>query len=132
MVSMVSHVGGIYLKNMIAQYWKDREATELIDGVAPFVIAEQDKATIREHIVEAVIHAPELIRYRLNILGPRPEVVRPVLTCNTSITTCIKKAYVLVRMARHKITNIKTLHSSEVFAYVAVMSSGNMVSIYLC
>ena len=132
MVSMVSHVGGIYLKNMIAQYWKDREATELIDGVAPFVIAEQDKATIREHIVEAVIHAPELIRYRLNILGPRPEVVRPVLTCNTSITTCIKKAYVLVRMARHKITNIKTLHSSEVFAYVAVMSSGNMVSIYIC
>ena len=129
---MVSHVGGIYLKNMIAQYWKDREATELIDGAAPFVIAEQDKATIREHIVEAVIHAPELIRYRLNILGPRPEVVRPVLTCNTSITTCIKKAYVLVRMARHKITNIKTLHSSEVFAYVAVMSSGNMVSIYLC
>ena len=98
---MVSHVGGIYLKNMIAQYWKDREATELIDGVAPFVIAEQDKATIREHIVEAVIHAPELIRYRLNILGCRAEVVRPVLTCNTSISTCIKKAYVLVRMVRH-------------------------------
>ena len=97
---------------MIAQYWKDREATELIDGVAPFVIAEQDKATIREHIVEAVIHAPELIRYRLNILGPRPEVLSPVLTCNTSISTCIKKAYVLVRMAQHKITNIKTLHSS--------------------
>ena len=116
---------------MIAQYWKDREATELIDGVAPFVIAEQDKATIREHIVEAVIHAPELIRYRLNILGCRAEVVRPVLTCNTSISTCIKKAYVLVRMAWHKMTNIKTLHSSEVFAYVAVMSSGNMVSIIL-
>jgi len=28
-------------------------------------------------------------------------------------------------------TNIKTLHSSEVFSYVAVMSSGNMVSIYI-
>ena len=47
---------------MIAQYWKDRDPSELIDGVAPFVIAEQDKATIRENIVEAVIHAPELIR----------------------------------------------------------------------
>lgn len=59
---MIAHVGGIYLKNMIAQYWKDRELSELIDGAVPFVIAEQDKATIREHIVEAVIHAPELIR----------------------------------------------------------------------
>lgn len=59
---MIAHVGGIYLKNMIAQYWKDREPSELIDSAVPFVIAEQDKATIREHIVEAVIHAPELIR----------------------------------------------------------------------
>lgn len=55
--------GGIYLKNMIAQYWKEREPSELAEGVAPFIIAEQDKATIRENIVEAVIHAPELIRY---------------------------------------------------------------------
>ena len=47
---------------MIAQYWKDRDPSELIDDAPPFVIAEQDKATIRENIVEAVIHAPELIR----------------------------------------------------------------------
>ena len=72
---MIVHVGGIYLKNMIAQYWKDREPSELIDGDAPFVIAEQDKVTIRENIVEAVIHAPELIRYVLNTLGCRPEVL---------------------------------------------------------
>lgn len=55
-------IGGIYLKNMIAQYWKEREPSESVDGAVPFVIAEQDKATIRENIVEAVIHAPELIR----------------------------------------------------------------------
>lgn len=72
---MIALIGGIYLKNMIAQYWKDRDPSELIDGVAPFVIAEQDKVTIRENIVEAVIHAPELIRYGLNTLGRRLEVL---------------------------------------------------------
>ena len=56
---------------MIAQYWKDRDPSELTDDAAPFVIAEQDKATIRENIVEAVIHAPELIRYWLITLGCR-------------------------------------------------------------
>ncbi|KAL9955530.1 hypothetical protein ACROYT_G036866 [Oculina patagonica] len=59
--------GGIYLKNMIAQYWKEREPSESVDGAVPFVIAEQDKATIRENIVEAVIHAPELIRIQLTV-----------------------------------------------------------------
>ena len=48
---------------MISQYWKERDQTELVDGVPIFVISDQDKATIRENIVEAVIHAPELIRY---------------------------------------------------------------------
>ena len=47
---------------MIAQSWKDRDPSELVDGVSVFVIADQDKATIRDNIVEAVIHAPELIR----------------------------------------------------------------------
>ena len=94
---MITLIGGIYLKNMIAQYWKDREPTELIDGAAPFVIAEQDKVTIREHIVEAVIHAPELIRYGLNTLGHRAEVLSLVLTCDASINTStrVKEAYAL-------------------------------------
>lgn len=48
---------------MISQYWKDRDPTERVDGLPVFVISDQDKATIRENIVEAVIHAPELIRY---------------------------------------------------------------------
>ena len=59
---MIVYAGVIYLKNMIAQYWKDRDRSELVDGSSAFVIVEQDKATIRENIVEAVIHAPELIR----------------------------------------------------------------------
>ena len=62
MVSFVVIAGGIYLKNMISQYWKERDPSELVDGVPMFVIADQDKATIRDNIVEAVIHAPELIR----------------------------------------------------------------------
>lgn len=59
---MIAFVGVIYLKNMIVQYWKERDPSELVDTSAAFVIVEQDKATIRENIVEAVIHAPELIR----------------------------------------------------------------------
>lgn len=59
---MIAFVGVIYLKNMIVQYWKERDPSELVDTSATFVIVEQDKATIRENIVEAVIHAPELIR----------------------------------------------------------------------
>ena len=59
---MIAFVGVIYLKNMIVQYWKERNPSELVDTSATFVIVEQDKATIRENIVEAVIHAPELIR----------------------------------------------------------------------
>lgn len=59
---MIAFVGVIYLKNMIVQYWKERDPSELADTSASFVIVEQDKATIRENIVEAVIHAPELIR----------------------------------------------------------------------
>ena len=60
-MKFITLVGGIYLKNMISQYWKERPP-ELADGVPQFVIPDQDKATIRDNIVEAVIQAPELIR----------------------------------------------------------------------
>lgn len=63
----VRQSGVIYLKNMIVQYWKERDPSELADTSAAFVIVEQDKATIRENIVEAVIHAPELIRIQLTV-----------------------------------------------------------------
>ena len=44
------------------QHWKERDASEFPRGEAPFVISDQDKAKIRENIVEAVINAPDLIR----------------------------------------------------------------------
>lgn len=59
--------GVIYLKNMVSQYWKERDRPELADSGAYFVISAQDKSTIRENIVEAVIHAPELIRLQLTV-----------------------------------------------------------------
>ena len=54
--------GVIYLKNMIMQYWKERNPADFREGEVPFTISEQDKVIIREHLVEAVIYAPELIR----------------------------------------------------------------------
>ncbi|XP_015762265.1 PREDICTED: importin-7-like [Acropora digitifera] len=63
----VRQSGGIYLKNMVSQYWKERDRPELADSGAYFVISAQDKSTIRENIVEAVIHAPELIRLQLTV-----------------------------------------------------------------
>lgn len=61
----VRQAGVIYLKNMVAQYWKDAdyEAGEQI----PFHIHEQDRAMIRESIVDAVVHAPDLVRVQLAV-----------------------------------------------------------------
>lgn len=51
--------GVIYLKNLITSNWADREGD---NGPVEFSIHEQDRAMIREAIVDAVVHAPELIR----------------------------------------------------------------------
>ena len=55
--------GAIYLKNLISQSWQDRE----VEGgqQLPFAIHEQDRALIRDSIVDAVVHAPDLIRTQL-------------------------------------------------------------------
>ncbi|KAH0535773.1 importin-7 [Cotesia glomerata] len=58
----VRQAGVIYLKNLIVSNWADREPE---NGVAPFNIHEQDRAMIRDSIVDAVVHAPELIRIQL-------------------------------------------------------------------
>ena len=54
--------GVIYLKNMVMQFWEDREAAHPTDPV-PFGIHEQDRQAIRDNIIEAVIGAPEPVRY---------------------------------------------------------------------
>lgn len=52
--------GVIYLKNMITQNWQEREVEP---GQPPiFHIHEQDRAMIRDAIVDAMVLAPELIR----------------------------------------------------------------------
>uniref|UniRef100_A0A8D2IL26 Importin 7 n=1 Tax=Urocitellus parryii TaxID=9999 RepID=A0A8D2IL26_UROPR len=53
----------IYLKNMITQYWPDRETVP--GDISPYTIPEEDRHCIRENIVEAIIHSPELIRVQL-------------------------------------------------------------------
>lgn len=56
----VRQAGAIYMKNLISQNWQDRE-TEAGQPLA-YSIHEQDRGMIRESIVEAIVHAPELIR----------------------------------------------------------------------
>ncbi|ESO95346.1 hypothetical protein LOTGIDRAFT_214997 [Lottia gigantea] len=60
----VRQAGAVYMKNMVTQFWADREAENPGDPV-PFSIHEQDRAAIRENIIEAIIQAPELIRLQL-------------------------------------------------------------------
>ncbi|XP_077868643.1 importin-7 isoform X2 [Saccoglossus kowalevskii] len=62
----IKQAGVIYLKNMVAQYWSEREAENVGDPV-PFSIHEHDRAAIREHLIEALITAPELIRVQLAV-----------------------------------------------------------------
>lgn len=52
-------VGVIYLKNLITSNWADKEVDS---GPIEFSIHEQDRAMIRDAIVDAVVHAPDLIR----------------------------------------------------------------------
>ena len=49
---------------MVMQFWEDREAAHPTDPV-PFGIHEQDRQAIRDNIIEAVIGAPEPVRYTL-------------------------------------------------------------------
>lgn len=55
--------GSIYLKNLIIQNWQDRE----VEAGAPIIysIHEQDRAIIRENIVEAIVLTPQVIRAQL-------------------------------------------------------------------
>ncbi|XP_060535459.1 importin-7 [Cylas formicarius] len=59
----VRQAGAIYLKNLISANWQDREAEP--GQPMPFALHEQDRALIRDSIVDAVVHAPDLIRTQL-------------------------------------------------------------------
>lgn len=57
---MISISGAVYLKNMVTDHWEESEAEP--GKEQPFHIHEQDRALIRDAIVEAVVQAPDLIQ----------------------------------------------------------------------
>ncbi|XP_076861365.1 importin-8 isoform X3 [Brachyhypopomus gauderio] len=62
----VRQAAAIYLKNMVGQYWQDREPS-LGEVVFPFNIHENDRGQIRDNVVEAIIQCPESIRAQLTV-----------------------------------------------------------------
>ncbi|CAF96737.1 unnamed protein product, partial [Tetraodon nigroviridis] len=62
----VRQAAAIYLKNMVSQYWQDREPS-LGQAIFPFNIHENDRQQIREHIVEGIIRCPESVRVQLTM-----------------------------------------------------------------
>ncbi|KAM4035336.1 importin-8 [Anomaloglossus baeobatrachus] len=62
----VRQAAAIYLKNMVSQYWPDREPL-VGEIVFPFNIHENDRHQIRENIVEGIIRSPDLVRAQLTL-----------------------------------------------------------------
>lgn len=46
---------------MVTQFWHDREVENPTDPV-PFSVHEQDRLTIRNSVIEAIIQAPDAVR----------------------------------------------------------------------
>uniref|UniRef100_A0A8C1LIN0 Importin 8 n=1 Tax=Cyprinus carpio TaxID=7962 RepID=A0A8C1LIN0_CYPCA len=98
----VRQAAAIYLKNMVSQYWQDREPT-LGEVVFPFNIHENDRGQIRENMVEAIIRCPESIRFKkaeerdpllaaMQIFLPRiQQLITQLLTDATFISVLIQK-----------------------------------------
>ncbi|VVC86128.1 unnamed protein product [Leptidea sinapis] len=59
----VRQAGVVYLKNMITSGWQAKEVEE--GEPIPFSIHEQDRAMIRDMIVDAIIQSPDIIRVQL-------------------------------------------------------------------
>ncbi|XP_049885222.1 importin-7 isoform X1 [Pectinophora gossypiella] len=61
----VRQAGVVYLKNLVTAGWQEKEVEE--GEPIPFSIHEQDRAMIRDNIVDAIVQAPEIIRVQLCI-----------------------------------------------------------------
>eukprot|EP00794_Sanderia_malayensis_P018281 gene18281-20104_t len=66
----------IYLKNMISHHWMKKNEDLYPAGNLPFVISDEDKMTIKDNIVEATIHATELVRVQLTVC------IAEILSCD--------------------------------------------------
>ncbi|KAH7980094.1 hypothetical protein HPB49_013023 [Dermacentor silvarum] len=66
-VDMAVHqAGAIYLKNLAVQFWQEKEPPPKPQPQPlPFHIHEQDRAMVRDALVDAMVHPPELIRVQL-------------------------------------------------------------------
>ncbi len=60
----VRQAGAIYLKNMVNQFWMER-SVDKPNELMPYSLQESDRATIRDNLIEAVIHSPDPIRAQL-------------------------------------------------------------------
>ena len=45
----------------VSQSWKEREA-DAPGAPVPFSVHEQDRALIRDNVIQAVVHAPDILR----------------------------------------------------------------------
>lgn len=117
----VRQAGAIYLKNLVTQSWQDKEP-EAGQPLA-FTIHEQDRAMIRDTIVEAIVHAPDLIRVQLCVCinsiiksdfpGRWTQIVDKISIYlqNADINSCtgaLMCMYQLVKNYEYKKTNERT------------------------
>lgn len=58
----VRQAGAVYLKNLVASGWVGKPEREVPN---PYTIHDQDRAMIRDIIIDAIIQAPDLIRIQL-------------------------------------------------------------------
>ena len=63
----VRQAAAIYMKNQVITNWADKEAAQQTSGQLLFSIHEQDRAMIRDAIVDAIVMAPELLRIHLAV-----------------------------------------------------------------
>ena len=65
----------IYFKNMVCKYWREHDP-EVQQGEQKYVLPAEDKAFVRNNIVESIISASELIRVQLTVS------IHEILSCD--------------------------------------------------
>jgi len=63
----VRQAGVIYLKNLIGKHWRERDPNLVRNGEIVYVIPDADKVMIRNHLVESIIAATEVVRVQLTV-----------------------------------------------------------------